>query len=104
FKAAGQRAADKIERLALQDLEPRESLDKLVRQNYVVVQSASYFSERTFLLCALYSFIMGCYGPPTPAYLKDLFLSKHMRRLTIPLTIGTARLLIQYDQFQERAR
>lgn len=104
FKSAGQRAADDIERSMIQDLEPRETLDNLVRKDYEIVQSTSYFSERTFFLCALYSFIMRCYGPPTPAYLKGLFLGRHMRRLTIPLTMDIARLLIRYDQSQDRAR
>lgn len=104
FKGAGQRAADGIEELMLQDLEPKEALDKLVRKDYEVLESASYFNERTFFLCAIYSFIMRCYGPPTPGYLKSFFLSKYMRWLTVPLTTGTARLLIRYDQFQDRSR
>lgn len=104
FKDAGQRAADGIERLMLQDLEPKETVDALVKKDYEVLQSASYLSERTFFLCAIYSFIMRCYGPPTPAYLKGFFLGKYMRWLTVPLTTGIARLLIRYDQFQDRSR
>lgn len=104
FEAASRRAADGIEQLMLQDLEPKETLDKLVRKDYEILQSASYLSERTFFLCAVYSFIMRCYGPPTPAYLKSFFLSRYMRWLTVPLTTGIARLLIRYDQFQDRSR
>jgi SAM-dependent methyltransferase len=104
FKGRGQRAADGIKALMLQDLQPRRTLETLIRKDYEVLKSASYLSERTFFLCAAYSFIMRCYGPPTPAYLKDFFLSKYMRWLTVPLTTGTARLLIRYDQFQDRSR
>jgi ubiquinone/menaquinone biosynthesis C-methylase UbiE len=104
YKDAAQRAADQIERSHLQHLDPKEVVDELVRKDYQVVETASYFSERTFFLCALYSYIMRCYGPPTPAALKHLFLSKSMRWLTIPLTTSIARLLIQFDQFQDRSR
>jgi predicted RNA-binding Zn-ribbon protein involved in translation (DUF1610 family) len=104
FKRAAQRASDKIERKLLQCLEPREVLDELVGEHYDIVSVATYLSERTFFLCALYSFIVRSYGPPTPPRLKRLFLSRYLRWLTIPLTTGIARMLIRYDQFQDRSK
>jgi ubiquinone/menaquinone biosynthesis C-methylase UbiE len=104
FKAAAQRTVERIKLVMLQDLEPKEVLDRLIDQNYEIVEVESYMSERTFFLCALYSFIMRCSGPPTPQDLKSFFLSNTMRRLTLPLTTGIAKLLIRYDQFQDRSR
>ena len=59
-------------------------------------------SERTFFFCGLFSFIMRCYGPPTPANLKRLFLTK-LRWLALPLSADVAKLLIRYDQHQDRS-
>lgn len=104
FRESAQRLVDQIERHALQHLLPKEVIDNVVRKDFEVVKSSSYMSERTFFLCALYSLFMHCQGPPTPPPLKSLFLNKYMRWLTIPLTTGIARMLIQYDQFQDRSR
>lgn len=104
FKVAARRAADRIERDMLQHLEPMEAIDALVRREFEVVKCDTYFSERTFFLCAVYSFIMGCFGPPTPAFLKSFFLGRYMRRVTLPLTAWIAKLLIRYDQSQDRSR
>ena len=104
FKAAAQRTVEKIKLVMLQDLEPKEVLDNLIYRDYEIIEVASYMSERTFFLCALYSFIMRCSGPPTPQDLKSFFLNKYMRRVTVPLTTGIAKMLIRYDQFQDRSR
>jgi hypothetical protein len=97
------RRANDIERQSLQSLEPKVKLDAHVADSYEVIQSVSYMSERTFFFCGLFSFLMGCYGPPTPANLKRLFLSKPLRWLALPLSADIARLLIRYDQQQDRA-
>jgi ubiquinone/menaquinone biosynthesis C-methylase UbiE/predicted RNA-binding Zn-ribbon protein involved in translation (DUF1610 family) len=104
FKGAAQRKVDRINKKGYQHLESMEVLDNLVRNECEVIEASTYFSERTFFLCALYSFIMCCQGPPTPAYLKDLFLSKRLRWLTVGLTTAIAKMLIRYDQFQDRSR
>lgn len=104
FKSAAQRTVEKIKRDMLQDLEPKEVLDDLIDRDYEIIEVASYMSERTFFLCAVYSFIMRCTGPPTPQDLKGFFLNKYMRRITLPVTTGIAQMLIQYDQFQDRSR
>lgn len=104
FRGAAERAVARIQRKMIQYLEPKEAIDDLVRKDYEVVEAASYMSERTFFLCTVYSFIMHCYGPPTPQHLKGLFLSRYLRWLTIPLTTGIARMLIRYDRSQDRSK
>jgi 2-polyprenyl-3-methyl-5-hydroxy-6-metoxy-1,4-benzoquinol methylase len=104
FKGAAERKTDRIEQKFLQSLESMTAVDEIVRKDYRVTEQVSYMSERTFFLCAVYSFIMGCWGPPTPPKLKPLFLSPVLRWLTLPLTTSIARLLIRFDQHQERAR
>jgi uncharacterized protein YbaR (Trm112 family) len=59
-------------------------------------------SERTFFYCGLFSWMMRCYGPPTPAKLKGIFLTK-LRWVALPLSADLAKLLIRYDQSQDRA-
>lgn len=100
-KEQAQRAADEIEKLSLQSLESKERLDAYVSSNYEILQSVSYLSERTFFYCGLFSWMMRCYGPPTPVNLKQLFLTK-LRWLALPLTRDVAKLLIRYDQHQDR--
>jgi ubiquinone/menaquinone biosynthesis C-methylase UbiE len=95
-------AATEIERDSLQSLEEKSRLDIYVKQQYEIVECHSYMSERTFFYCGLFSFIMRCYGPPTPPIVKGLFLSK-LRWLVLPLTENIAKLLIRYDQYQDRS-
>jgi hypothetical protein len=101
--AESARAATEIERESLQSLEPKANLDAHVAKSYEVLQSVSYMSERVFFLCGLYSYLMGCYGPPTPPTLKGPFLAKPLRWLVLPLTVDIAKLLIRYDQHQDRS-
>jgi uncharacterized protein YbaR (Trm112 family) len=96
-------AATEIERQSLQSLEPKVQLDAHVEKSYEVIQCTSYMSERTFFYSGVFSFIMRCYGPPTPPKLKALFLSRLLRWLVLPLTANLAKLLIQYDQHQDRS-
>jgi hypothetical protein len=96
-------AATFIEQLSLQSLETLESLKSEISKHYEILVTSSYMSERTFFYCGLYSLIMGCYGPPTPAHLKPLFLSRRLGWLVRPLTTSVARLLIRYDEYQDRS-
>jgi hypothetical protein len=100
-EAAGEAA--RVEQMSLQSLEPKEQLDARVRESYEIVRCASYMSERTFFYCGLFSFVMRCYGPPTPAFVKELFLRKPLRWLVLPLSANLAKVLIRYDQNQDRA-
>jgi len=97
-----QRAADGIEKLSLQSLESKQQLDACISRSYDILESVSYLSERTFFYCGLFSWMMRCYGPPMPANLKRLFLTK-LRWLALPLTADIAKLLIRYDQHQDRS-
>jgi hypothetical protein len=101
-KEWAQQVASDIEKQSLQSLEPKNRLDTYVSNNYEIVECVSYMSERTFFYCGLFSWIMGCYGPPTPADLKGLFLTK-LRWLALPLSTDVARLLIRYDQHLDRS-
>ena len=71
--------------------------------SYEILECVSYMSERTFFYCGVFSWIMGCYGPPTPANLKKLFLTK-LRWLALPLSADIAKLLIRFDQHQDRSK
>lgn len=102
-KERAEHAASIIEKQSLQSLEPKDRLDSHVSTNYEIIECVSYMSERTFFYCGLFSWIMGCYGPPTPSDLKRLFLTR-LRWLALPLTANMARLLIRYDQHQDRSR
>jgi ubiquinone/menaquinone biosynthesis C-methylase UbiE len=95
-------AADAIEKMSLQSLESKQRLDEYVSKSYEVDECVSYMSERTFFYCGLFSWMMRCYGPPTPAKMKNLFLTK-LRWLALPLSRDVAKLLIRYDQHQDRS-
>ena len=95
-------AATRIEEQSLQSLEAKSQLDAHVTKSYDILECVSYMSERTFFYCGLFSFIMRCYGPPTPANLKRLFLTK-LRWIALPLSADVAKLLIRYDQHQDRS-
>jgi hypothetical protein len=94
-------AADAIEKMSLQSLEPKQRLDEYVLKSYKIDECVSYMSERTFFYCGLFSWMMRCYGPPTPAKMKQLFLTK--LRWLLPLSADLAKLLIRYDQHQDRS-
>ena len=102
-KERAEHAAAGIEKNSLQSLESKDRLDAHVSASYEILECVSYMSERTFFYCGLFSWIMGCYGPPTPANLKKLFLTK-LRWLALPLSADIAKLLIRFDQHQDRSK
>jgi hypothetical protein len=97
------RRARAIELHSLQHLKDRLTLDREIGDVAHVRESVSFVSARTFFLCGLFSFLMLCYGPPTPAILKRLFLGP-LRPLAIPLTASLARLLIAFDAGADRTK
>lgn len=101
-RAAG-RSAGRIESFSLQHLLDRAPLGVEVRSVAKVREESSFLSERTFFVCSLFSFLMLCYGPPTPAILKRLFLGP-LRPLALPLTSGLARQLLAFDAREDRAK
>jgi len=98
------RVSAEIEQHLSQCLKPKETLDTIVNKDYEILHSVSYFSARTFFYCSIFSYIFGCYGAPTPLWIKKLSRSNYLRWLIIPLTADLAKLLIRYDQYQDRAR
>jgi hypothetical protein len=103
MKDAAARATHEIEQFHWQSLLPIDRLNAIVRNHYEIQRAVSYLSARTFFLCAIFSFLMRCTGPPTPLRLKRIFLGP-LRRLVLPLTATVARLLVRFDEFQDRSR
>src|SRR5262245_20355364 len=103
MKERASRASRDIERTHWQSLLEIDQLNEIVRTNYEITRAVSYLSARTFFLCAIFSFLMRCTGPPTPWLLKRLFLGP-LRPLALPLTKALARLLVRFDEFQDRAK
>lgn len=103
LKTQSSKASARIEEVHWQCLRDRHELDSVAASSHDIVRSVSYLNERTFFFCAVFSFLMRCTGPPTPHILKQLFLGP-LRRIAIPLTAAIAKLLIQYDELQDRSK
>src|SRR5206468_2848340 len=93
--------ADRIEHRSLQHLVERSKLELEVQAVAPILDETSFLSERCFFLCGLFSFLMLCYGPPTPPILKRVFLGP-LGWLAIPLTTRLAKLLLRFDEQQDR--
>ena len=100
---AANRYANQIELKSIQNLLDRAALGREVRAVAAVREETSFLSERTFFLCGLFSFLMLCYGPPTPAAVKSLLLGV-LRPLALPLTSKLARRLLTFDAHQDRTK
>jgi SAM-dependent methyltransferase len=96
------RHARRIEQRSLQRLMERSALDGEVAAVARVREKVSFLSERSFFLCGLFSSLMLCYGPPTPAILKRAFLGP-LRFVAFPLSRTLARLLLRFDAGENRA-
>lgn len=94
-------ASAAIEEESLQCLWPAEALDSLVETYYQPIRRESFFSEKTFFYCSLFSALLFCYGPPTPRHQK-LIMNTIFRPLTKFLTYQLAKLLIEFDAIQDR--
>jgi hypothetical protein len=103
LKTVAARVSSRIESAHWQHLLERSQLNAIVSESYEIVRSESYLSERTFFLCAVFSLLMRCTGPPTPAVLKRLFLGP-LRWIALPMTKRLATSLIQYDELQDRSK
>jgi ubiquinone/menaquinone biosynthesis C-methylase UbiE len=102
MRGAAQRLADRIEQGNLQCLWPADRLRTMVQQHGTIIEQRSFMSERTFAICAFFSFLLRCYGPPTPAPWRNIAhaLGGPVRWLTVKL----AQALVEYDAFQDRRR
>jgi ubiquinone/menaquinone biosynthesis C-methylase UbiE len=96
------RKARAIEVHSLQCLEGLDKLDEHIRPHGEIKERVSFMSERTFFYASVFSFLMRCYGPPTPALLKRIFLGP-LHRVVLPLTKKLADLLIVFDAYQNRS-
>jgi ubiquinone/menaquinone biosynthesis C-methylase UbiE len=96
------RKAREIEVHSLQCLEGVDKLEEHIRPHCEIKEQVSFMSERTFFYASVFSFLMRCYGPPTPVLLKRIFLGP-LHRVVLPLTEKLAELLIAYDAYQDRS-
>lgn len=96
-------AVAKLELEHLQSLRSLPELDAAVDRDWEVTERATFMSERTFARCAVFSALLRCTGPPTPAMSKRLLLGP-LRWVALPLTRALARRLIVQDAFEPRER
>ena len=99
----GERAAHRIERASLQCLLSARDVKHSVESVVDIAETESFLSERTFFYCSVFSFALRCFGPPTPALFKKIALGP-LRGIVLPITAGIAKLLIEFDAFQDRSR
>lgn len=97
------RYAKRVERRSLQRLKGRPELEAEIGIIVPLRQQVSFLSERSFFVCSLFSWLMVCYGPPTPAVLKALFLGP-LRFIAVPLTKELGRLLVRFDAGEDRTK
>lgn len=98
-----EKASAEIERQSLQSLRAGKELDSMVDTCYHIIHRESFFSEKTFFYCSLFSALLFCYGPPTPEYQK-LIMNGIFRSLTKFLTYHLAKSLIEFDAMQDREK
>ena len=103
-KQAAAEVSSQIERHLNQSLRSKERLDAIINKEYEIQRCVSFFSARTFFYCSIFSYILGCYGAPTPLWIKQLSRWRYARRFIIWLTSDLVKLLIRFDQDQDRAR
>jgi hypothetical protein len=101
LRALAARRTRAIVRHGLQFLEDAATLEHRIERSCDILERVSFMSERTFFLCSILSFLMRCYGPPTPPLLKRWSLGP-LRRLVLPLTAALARRLVVFDAYQHR--
>ena len=103
-KEAAARVSAEIERHLNQCLKSQDTLDAIVNRDYEIQRRVTFFSASSFFFCSIFSYIFGCYGAPTPLWIKNLSQSNYLRWLILPLTRDLAKLLIRYDQDEDRGR
>ena len=103
----GRYAERRAREIAASHMQQLDTVDALTRRLDALegierVARESFMSERTFFRSSIFSFLMRCYGPPTPARLKKLFLGP-LRWCALPLTQKLAELLIRRDALEDRS-
>jgi len=92
---------DKIKKRQLQSLRTIEELDLLVGNYYEIISENSFFSAKVFFYCSIFSFLLFCYGPPTPKRQK-VIMNNLCWPLTRVLSFHLAKTLIEFDAIQNR--
>lgn len=108
-KQSAARVASQIESHLSQCLKSKETLDTIINKDYEILRCVSFMNARTFFYCCIFSYVFGLFGTPifgapTPIWIKDLSRSRYLRWLIIGLTSDVAKLLIRFDQYQDRTR
>ena len=96
------RLAGYIESSGIQSLLPAAAVDTIVAEHLTVTARGSFFSERTFILSGLLSFLQFSFGPPTPPLTKRILLWFDFA--TVPLTEALVHELIRFDDREPRDR
>jgi hypothetical protein len=104
FTTAAKKAADAIAANFLQDLKTQDEINGLVQERFVVRASEAYLCEVTFFLCGIFSRLMGVYGPPSPAYMKQFLKIPFLRTIILSRTRALAAALIRFDSYQDKSR
>jgi hypothetical protein len=102
FASLAARRAQAIALHSLQHLEHLPTLERHIRASCDLLERTTFMSERTFFLASIFSFLMRCYGPPTPHVLKRWSLGP-LRSCVLPLTAALARRLIEFDAHADRS-
>lgn len=92
-----------MEEHSLQTLWKKEELRSLINQYYDIYEEVSFFNEKAFLLSAVCSALLFCYGPPTPEIQKRV-MNSLFGPITKLFTYHIAKTLIEYDAILPRDR
>lgn len=95
--------ANKIETHNLQALRSKKQLEMIINNYYEIIKQDTFLNETVFFLCSVCSFLLGCYGPPTPRVQK-LILNKVLWPVTKAITYHMAKALIEYDAVSNRSK
>jgi hypothetical protein len=98
----GHQMAETFRKMAAQDLQPEPVVTGIVEEHLRIVRKESYFSERTYFLANL--FCLAGLDVVIPEEVKRVLLGKCLRSVMVRLTTALTKLLLRFDQFQDRSR
>jgi RNA polymerase subunit RPABC4/transcription elongation factor Spt4 len=96
-------ASDLLNRLGSQDLLPEPALTALTSEHVDIVDMRTYFSENTYLFATL-PCVAALNMGAVPEELKRIAHLKPFARITTRITNTLVRLLLEYDERQDRSR
>ena len=103
MKALSKRVAAVVDALGAQSLVSRAALEAIIVENFEIVRSATFFSERTYCLANFHSLLCLHVGP-VPEEIKQCLLHPWLRHLSTGMTRSLSDLLIQFDSRESRQR